>query len=313
MPDYWRKSPHVKTLVIKIISDDATRFAALQTGEVDFINVIPGALLEAAKKSPQFTLAQVSTAPWWLEFSNWQDPKNPFNDIRVRQAASLALDRKAINDAESGGFSRYDLGNWIPDNLIGALGKEDIKPEWSEYNLAKAKQLMIEAGYPGGFDVQQLTPLGPYFPLGERVITQLAEIGIRTKLNKMERAAFVDLLTKGADALPGIILNISGLNGDAAARIRAFATCDGASSRTCEPEVEAKMAAYDASTDPAEREQLLKDVQIYFNEKWLFPYVYNIGLTMAQGPRIANDWHEIWFAVPQYPYIYPWEDVRLKS
>jgi peptide/nickel transport system substrate-binding protein len=313
MPDYWRKSPHVKTVVFKVMTDDATRFAALQTGEVDFTNVIPGALLEAAKKNPQITLAQVATAPWWLEFSGWDRPNSPFHDVRVRRAVSLAINRKAINDAETGGFSRIDEGNWIPGNLAGALEKKDIKPDWYAYDLPKAKQLMAEAGFPNGFEVEQLTPLAPYYPLAERVITQLAEIGIRTKLNKMERATMVDLLTKGVDGLPGIILYVSGLNGDAAARVRAFAICGGTSSRTCLPEADAKFAQYEKSTDPAERDRLIKEIQKIYNDLYLFPYVYNIGLTMAQGARIANDWHEIWFAVPQYPYIYPWEDVRLKS
>jgi peptide/nickel transport system substrate-binding protein len=171
---------------------------------------------------------------------------------------------------------------------------------------------MAEAGFPNGFEVQQLSPLPNYFPLGERIITQLAEIGIKTKLNKMERAAFFDLLTKGTEALPGIIVNISGLNGDAAARVTAFATCEGTSSRTCIPDVDAKMAAYSASTDPAERDRLIKEAQVALNDNWTFPYVYNIGLTMAQGPRIANDPYEIWFSVPQYPYLFPYEDIRLK-
>ena len=242
-----------------------------------------------------------------------KNPSNPFHDVRVRQAVSLRLDRKAINDAETGGFSRIDTGNWIPDNLIGALTPEDIKPEWSETNLAKAKQLMADAGVPNGFEVQQLTPLPNYWPLGERIITQLAEIGIRTKLNKMERAAFFDLLTKGPDGLPGIIVNVSGLNGDARPdAVTAFATCEGSSSRTCLPELDAKMVAYGASTDPAERERLIKEVQLILNENWTFPYVFNAGVTMAQGPRIANDPAEIWFTVPQYPYLYPYEDIRLK-
>jgi peptide/nickel transport system substrate-binding protein len=313
MPDYWRKSPHVKTVVFKVMTDDATRFAALQTGEVDFINVIPGALLDAAKKNSQITLAQVSTAPWWLELVGWDKPNSPFHDVRVRQAVSLALNRKEINDAETGGFSRIDEGNWIPQNLDGALQKQDINPDWYAFDLPRAKKLMAEAGYPNGFEVQQLTPLAPYWPLAERIITQLAEIGIKTKLNKMERATMVDLMTKGVDALPGMTLYASGLNGDAAARIRAFGICGGASSRTCVPEADAKFAQYEKSTDPAERTRLIKEVQKIYSDLYAFPYVYSIGLTMAQGPRIVNDWHEIWFAVPQYPYIYPWEDVRLKG
>ena len=49
------------------------------------------------------------------------------------------------------------------------------------------------------------------------------------------------------------------------------------------------------------------------NDNWVFPYVYNIGLTMAQGPRIANDPYDIWYAVPQYPYLFPYEDIQVKS
>ncbi|MFN0090086.1 MAG: ABC transporter substrate-binding protein [Acidimicrobiales bacterium] len=310
--DYWRKSPNVKTIVIKIITDESTRFAALTTGEIDLMNVIPGALLEPAKKAPGVTLAQLATAPFWLEFPGYERPDNPFNNIKVRQAVSLAIDRKAINDAETGGIGKINRGHWVEESRIGALPAEEVKPEWYESNLAKAKALMAEAGYPNGFEVSQLTPLPPYFPLAERVITQLGEIGIRTKLNKMDRGAFSEALTKGVDGLPGIIINITGLNGDAANVVRTFATCKGTSSRTCLPEIDQKMTAYDRSTNAAERDRLVKDAQKILAEQYIFPYVYNIGLTMAQGPRVANPTSEIWFTIPQFPYIYPYEDLKVK-
>jgi peptide/nickel transport system substrate-binding protein len=314
--DYWRKTPAVKTMIWKIITDDATRFAALTTGEIDFMNVLQGALLEPAKANPNISLIQKSAVPFYLEFSGWQDPGNPFNDVRVRKAASLALNRQEISDAETGGFARIDEGNWIPRETAGALQPNEVKPEWYEFNLAKARQLMAEAGYPNGFDVEQLTPIAPYFPLGERIITMLGEIGIRTKLNRMERAAFIDAHTKGPEALPGIIVFGSGLSGDAAARVRAFALCKtearGAASRTCIPELDAKFDRYEASTDPSERERLIKEIQLQLSDDYVFPYVYNIGLTMAQGPRIANDPEDIWFAIPQYYYLFPYEDIELK-
>ncbi len=312
MPDYWRKSPNIKTIIYKIITDDATRFAALQAGEIDLMNVVQGQLLDAAKNDSKLRLTQRSATAFWLEFPGWEKPDSPFNDIRVRQAVSLALNRREISDAETGGFARIDGGNWGAADLDGALQADEIKPEWYEYNLEKAKQLMADAGYPDGFEVQQLTPLAPYYPLGERVITQLAQIGIKTSLNRIERAAFVEALTKGPEALPGIILNISGLNGDMATRWRAFATCEGASSRTCIPELDAKFAKYEASTNLEERDQLMAELQTEFNDQYVFPYVYNLGLTMATGPRIANEPDDIWFSVPQYVYVFPWEDVELK-
>lgn len=314
--DYWRKSPETKTVIYKIITDDATRFAALQTGEIDLMNVVQGALLEPAKANKDIRLIQRSTTAFWLEFPGWEKPDSPFNDVRVRQAVSLALNRQEINVAETGGFSRIDNGNWATFDTPGALQESDIKKEWYEYNVAKAKELMAAAGYADGFEVEQLTPLAPYYPLAERVITQLAAIGITTKLNRMERAAFVEALTKGPDALPGIILNISGLNGDMAARWRAFAMCKegiyGGSSRTCIPEFDARFKTeYETSTDLKVRENVMRELQIEFNDKYVFPYVYNLGLTMAQGPRILNAPEEIWFSIPQYPYIYPWEDLKV--
>ncbi len=314
--DYWRKSPEIKTIIYKIITDDATRFAALQTGEIDMMNVVQGALLEAAKANKNIKLLQRSTTGFWLEFPGWEKPDSPFHDVRVRQAVSLALNRQEINVAESGGFARINGGNWGTFDTAGALQESDIKPAWYEYNVDKAKKLMAEAGYAEGFEVAQLTPLAPYYPLAERVITQLAAIGIRTKLNRMERAAFVEALTKGPDALPGIILNISGLNGDMAARWRAFAMCKegiyGGSSRTCIPELDAKFKTdYEASVDPDQRDKVMKELQISFNDMYVFPYVYNIGLTMAQGPRVVNPPEDVWFSIPQYPYIYPFEDVKV--
>ena len=64
----------------------------------------PGELIDRVKNNPKLMLAPVVSGSWWLEFPGFQDPKNPFHDKRVREAVSLAIDRKAINDAESGGM-----------------------------------------------------------------------------------------------------------------------------------------------------------------------------------------------------------------
>ena len=98
----------------------------LERGEADIAYGIPGELIDRIKNNPKLMLAPVLSGSWWLEFPGFQDPKNPFHDKRVREAVSLTVDRKAINDAESGGMGRIS-GNWVKTmsntRSIGRNGK----------------------------------------------------------------------------------------------------------------------------------------------------------------------------------------------
>ncbi|HEX2172151.1 MAG TPA: ABC transporter substrate-binding protein, partial [Dehalococcoidia bacterium] len=305
--DYWRATRKIRTVIFKAVAEDATRLAQLQTGEADIINLIPGPLLDTVKADPNLTLAPVLGSAMWLEFPGWEKPDSPFNNPKVRQAVNLALDRQAISQAEEGGLSGFE-GNWIPADWPGA-----IQRPMPEYNVDRAKQLMAEAGFPDGFDGGHITPLPPYFSLAERVSTQLREIGIRTQLQQMERGAFTAKLAEGPEAFgKGIVLQISASPGDAAARIRSFALCQGANSRTCVPEIDEKFARYEASANPQEREQLLTEIQNQFLDQHIFVPLYRQAFINALGPRIGGNKDEIMGSIPQYVYVGPWEDVTLK-
>ncbi|HEX2172442.1 MAG TPA: ABC transporter substrate-binding protein, partial [Dehalococcoidia bacterium] len=237
----------------------------------------------------------------------FEKPDNPFNKKQVREAVSLALDRRTMSQAEEGGLSNF-TGNWIPDDWPGAI--EAPEPE---FNLQRAQQLMAEAGFPNGFEVDALTPLPPYFSLGERVVTAIREIGIRTRLQTMERGAFLSKLGEGPEAFSGIVLNVSAAPGDAASRVRALAICGGSSSRTCVPEIDEPFKRYEASTNPQEREQLLRQVQQYMIDNYTFVSIYRAAFINAQGPKVLNKWDEIIGAVPQYVYIGPYEDIQVRE
>jgi peptide/nickel transport system substrate-binding protein len=134
------------------------------------------------QSDPKIILAPVVSGNWWLAFPGFQDPKNPFHDKRVREALSLAIDRDAMNQAECAGFGRVD-GNWINDDVEYAIDW----PKWPR-DVAKAKKLMAEAGYPNGFAYDWLTPAPPYYSRGERIIAQLqSTLGIRGKMQTLER------------------------------------------------------------------------------------------------------------------------------
>ena len=88
---YWRKTPAVKRLVFKVVPEEATRLAALKRGEVDIAYSIRGELAEELKKTPGLTLKPVVIqGTFWLYFPDQWDPKSPWHDQRVRDAARLA-------------------------------------------------------------------------------------------------------------------------------------------------------------------------------------------------------------------------------
>lgn len=306
--DYWRKTPSVKTIVFKAIPDDTTRVAAMQTGEIDFMNLVNRQLLDVVKASPGLQLAPVPGAAYFFEFPGYERPENPFHDPRVRQAVSLALNRESLAEAQTGGFGKI-LGNWITTDYPGAI--ELPRPE---ENLAQAKQLLAEAGYPNGFDGGEITPFPPYTALAERAATQLLEVGIRLRVNAMPRAAFEDKRLAGRSGFTsGILINTWGTPGDAASQVRASSTCNGSASRVCEPDIERRMEAYDKSTDPKERERLVGEIQKYLVDNYIYVPSHGNVFTDVQGPRIANPWQEILGSIPQYFYLGPYEDVKLKD
>ncbi|MCP5026138.1 MAG: ABC transporter substrate-binding protein [Actinomycetia bacterium] len=306
--DYWRKNPGVETLNFNAITDPATRYAAVSTGELDLANNMTGDLLDQVRADPNVELVETTLIPFWIEFIGYTDPDSPFNDIRVREAVDLAINRTEINEAEAGGAGE-DFGQWIPRDRQGALEVERI-----DQDLERALELMAEAGYADGFDVPALTPLPNYFSLGERVIQMLGEIGIRTELVQMDRGEFLGQINSGDDAnFEGLVVNISGAGGDAAVRIRNFASCDGGASRICDPMIDEPFAQYEASTDPAEREELLSQIQQYILDEHLFPFVYTLGFNNAQGPDVDQPGDEIWGRIPQYPYPGPWENITVSN
>jgi hypothetical protein len=174
---YWRKTPTVKRLVFKVIPEETTRLAALKQGEIDIVYSIRGELAEELRATPGLTLKPVvPQGPWWLYFSEQWDPKSPWHDERVRRAASLAIDRKAINDAITLGYSK------ITGSIIPYTFEYFWQPPEPTYDPGKARQLLAEAGYPGEHYVDS-----SYSNFGEAVLDNLLAVGIRAKASAAGR------------------------------------------------------------------------------------------------------------------------------
>src|SRR5215813_7765252 len=219
---YWRKPPSVKRLVMKVIPDEATRLAALKRGEVDIAYSIRSELAEELRRTPGLALKPVVLqAPNWLYFPEQWDPKSPWSKLQVRQAANLAIDREGMSQALFLGYCK------VTNSIIPYTFDYFWQPPAAVYDPAKAKKLLAEAGHPNGFDAGLLYCDSSYSNMAEVSVDNLQQLGIRIKLQPIERAGFYASYGD-RKYTKGIIQGASGAFGNAATRLASFVVKGGA-------------------------------------------------------------------------------------
>lgn len=300
---YWRKSPSVKRLVLRVIPDEATRLAALKRGEVDIAYSIRGELAEELQKTPGLTLKPaVIQAPFWLYFADQWDPKSPWHDRRVRQAASLGIDRPSINQALTLGHSRLN-GSIIPTSF-----EYFWQPPAPVYDAARAKKLLAEAGYPSGFDGGDYFCDGSYANLGEAIANSLQQVGIRVKLRPLERAAFFSGYAE--KKFKNLIQGASGAFGNAATRLEAFVASGGAYVYGTYPDIDGLFREQAADHDQKRREATLQRIQQLVHEKVMYAPIWELAFLNGVGPRVRESGLGL---IAGHAYSAPYEDLMLKG
>ena len=301
---YWRKKPSVERLVMKVIPDDSTRLAALKRGEVDIAYSIRGELAQELLKTPGLKLnAAVSQAPFYIDFPDQWDEKSPWHDLRVRQAANLALDRDGMNQA-------LFLGHCKTTNSIIPYTFEYYwQPPPAVYDPEKANKLMAEAGYAGGFDAGLYYVDGSYANVAEIAINNLAAVGIRLKLQPVERAAFFAGYS-AKNYRGGVIQSGSGAFGNAATRLASFIVKDGAFVYGSYPDIDALFPQQAVELNPKQRAAILAKMQQLVYEKAINAPIWQLGFLNGTGPRVD---HSAFGDIAGFAYTAPFEDITIKG
>jgi len=300
---YWRKMPSVKRVVFKSVPEATTRVAMLKRGEVDIAYLLDVPQAQELKRDPNFKVAfSGGIGIFFLDFLEQWDPKSPWHDKRVRQAASLALDRQALSDAETLGASK-PAGNYIPRTFEFAL---PIEPD--RYDPARAKKLLAEAGYPNGFDAGELHQLPPYFSLGESIVNYLQAVGIRMKMRPMERAAYYTALA--TKKLKGVCVCTSALYGNAASRMSEVIPSEGTYAYGGYPDMDALYRQQAIEPDRKKREAILHQIQHMIHDRVRLAPIYEYIWPSGIGPRVAEP---ALMLINPYPWSAPLEEVRLKK
>ena len=300
---YWRKSPSVKRLVFKSVTEESTRLAMLKRGEADIVYSIRGALAEELQRTPGLTLKPtILHGTQWVNFVDQWDPKSPWADKRVRMAANYAIDRKAINQAETLGFSRI-TASIIPHSFEFAW-----QPPLWPFDPTKAKKLLAEAGYPNGFNAGEYSVDSAYSSVVEAIANYFGVVGITAKVRPLERAAFFSQFKE--KKLRNLVQSGSGAAGNAATRIEAFVAADGLYSYGSYPDIEGLFREQAAELDPKRREAILQKLQQLMHDKVMFAPIWELGFLNGHGPRVAESGLGL---ISGHAYSAPYEDVKLST
>ena len=198
--DYWNEKARIKYLVFKSIPDNSARLIALQTGELHGMNFPDPENLPLIEGNKDLRIqSQFSLSIGYLAMNC---SREPFDDARVRRAVNFAIDKEQLVATMYPGMG-VPAKNPIPPGLNGY--NDDIDDYG--YDPERAKELLREAGYPGGFktDLWYMPVPRGYMPNGKKIAeiiqSDLREVGIRAKLDTQDWATYLEYTSQGKHSM----------------------------------------------------------------------------------------------------------------
>ncbi|MFC5555500.1 ABC transporter substrate-binding protein [Methylobacterium iners] len=302
-PNYWGKvESNLDTAIFTTIQNDATRVAALLSGEVDWADPVP---LQDAQRVNGSGNAAVLAGPElrtiFLGMDQWRDElkdssvkgKNPFKDVRVREAFYRAIDEDTI-------AKRVMRGQATPSALLIAPQLYARAGEFKRptYDPARAKALLAEAGYPDGFTLTMDCPNDRYVndeAICQAVVSMLARVGVKVNLNAQPKAKyFAKVLAPNYDTsfyLVGwtpssqdshnILYEITGCRKDPKSGRGAWNL-----GNYCNPKVDEIADQVEAETDEAKRDALIKQGFDIVQAEWGYIPLHQQALAWGVSKKV---------------------------
>lgn len=318
-PVYWDKEkiggaeyklPFVDKITYRVIKDEATFITALRTAKLDLLESVRWSHVDELKKS-------APKIQWSRRLSNGGQfialrmDQKPFDDIRVRRAMNLAVNKQEIAKAYYGGNA--ELLAWpMHPTYTGYFEPLDTMPdsvkELFSFNPAKAKQLLAEAGYPNGFTFKvQTSSASVEGDLLQMVAAYLAKVGVKMEIQTLEYAAYFSAMMTRTNAA-GYFMFLGNTNPTTALRKSFVKGQVWNPSQFSDPEIDKMMAETYAESDERVRQVKVRLMTRQVMEKapvlWLpsayvytgwWPWVKNYGGELRAGSERPGPIHaRIW-------------------
>ncbi|GAA0460372.1 ABC transporter substrate-binding protein [Alkalibacillus silvisoli] len=269
--------PKLDGVVFEVIPDNSSRLISLNSGEIhimDGLNPDDAAGVDTDEETTLYTRAANN-----FGYLGFQHEKEPLDDVLVRQAINHAIDREAIADALYAGYA-IPAANPVPPGYLGY--NDEIEPY--EFDLDRAAELLEEAGYGEGFEIELWTmPVArPYMPapetVSEIVQNDLAQIGVEANIHREEWAPYLELTDAGEHEL--FMLGWSGTNGDPDYFLGSLLHSSNIGSSNASyysnEEVDSLIEQAQTAVDQDERAELYEEAQqIIYDEAAMVPLVHS--------------------------------------
>ncbi len=269
-PDYWAGKAKIDDLIFAITPDASVRWAKLQRGECHVMPYPNPADLDAMRADPNVTvLEQPGLNVGYLAYNV---TKKPFDDLRVRKALNMAINKQAIIDAVylSTGVAAI---NPIPPTMWSY--NKEIKDD--PFDPEAAKKLLAEAGYANGFetDLWAMPVQRPYNPNAKRIAelmqADLAKVGVKAEIKSFEWGEYRKRLQAGEHQTG--MFGWTGDNGDPDNFLHTLLGCEAAApgggnvAKWCNKDFQDLVVKAKTITDQAERTKLYEQAQVIFKEQ----------------------------------------------
>lgn len=183
-PDYWGEQPKIKTIKFVTMPEANTRLISVQAGDVDAAPITAANVKQASSDENLTVLSKESTQNNYIGLNvNYE----PFSNKLVRQAIAYAIDKESLIEAQLEGYGT--VSNTMVPSMISGY---DDSIEGYTYDPDKAKELLAEAGYADGFEVELSSAAGKHDLAVQVIQANLNDIGIKVTLKPMDSTAFTE-------------------------------------------------------------------------------------------------------------------------
>jgi len=275
---YWGQPAALETATFRFISDPTAAFAAVMAEDVDaFVGFPAPENLPQFEADPRFQVLVGNTEGETILSMNNKMP--PFDNVLVRQAVSLAIDRQSIIDGAMFGYGTPIGTHFAPHNpdYVDLIAN-------STYNPQRARELLAEAGFADGFTTTLKLPPPSYARRGGEIIaSQLREVGITAEISNLEWAQWIEEVFTGKDFGLSIVSHTEPMDIGIYANPEYYFQYDN-------PEFQALMDTLNATTDPTTRSALLADAQTTISEDYVNGYLFQLAVPTVAKAGLNGLW-----------------------